>query len=73
MKILIYSTKYYQEKKIGWFRGGDNIAYKSNGLWRTYELKSKPQTFKEEMRVPTFKTLTFQYKFQYDNDEVYFA
>lgn len=32
MKVLINSEKISEEKKIGWFRGGTNIAYYANGI-----------------------------------------
>ncbi len=62
MKILIYSEKKYEEEKIGWFRGGKEIDYYRNGLYRLYK-----------DRKQQFSSLVFNYDFEYDDDVVYFA
>lgn len=61
MKILIYSEKKSEEEGTGWFRGGEDIEYYRNGLFRLYKEKK------------CFSSLTFSYKFEYDDDYVYFA
>jgi hypothetical protein len=61
MKIIIYSQKESEEKNLSWHRGGDNINYYENGYSRS-TLEYKP-----------YYTLTWEYTFPYDNDEVYFA
>ena len=71
MKILIYSTKKYLEKSTGWFRGGYNIAYKSNGIIRS-EI-NKVQNAKNDDNIFTYRTLSFSYEFQYDDDNIFFA
>jgi hypothetical protein len=58
MKPLIYSEKKVQEEGIGWFRDGYNIGYYKNSI-------------KKEKGY--YYTLTFKYKFEHDNDVVYFA
>jgi hypothetical protein len=62
MKILIYSEKKYEEEKKGWFRGGKEIDYYRNGLYRLYK-----------DRKQQFSSLVFSYEFEYDDDVVYFA
>ena len=32
MKVLVYSEKYAQEKKIGWHRAGTKMSYYANGI-----------------------------------------
>ena len=38
MKILIYSQKGYDTKKVGWFYGGTDIKYYPNGIRKVYIL-----------------------------------
>lgn len=58
MKPLIYSETKVEEEDVGWFRDGYNIGYFCNGI-----KKVKGSNY----------TLTFKYRFEYDNDTVYFA
>ena len=62
MKVLVYSDKKSEESNKGWFRGGNNIDYYRNGLYRLYKDKKK-----------LFSSLSFTYNFEDDNDVVYFA
>lgn len=60
MKILIFSEKENQKSDLGWFRGGTNISYYANNIRRPGSSKC-------------FYSLSFNYKFEYDDDVVYFA
>jgi hypothetical protein len=62
MKVLIYSEKKAESVNKGWFRGGNEIDYYKNGLYRTYKDRKK-----------IFSSLSFNYEFEYDDDTVYFA
>mmetsp|Transcript_19970 Transcript_19970/g.36999 ORF Transcript_19970/g.36999 Transcript_19970/m.36999 type:complete len:620 (+) Transcript_19970:488-2347(+) len=61
MQISIYSTNAFLDSGKGWFKGGRDIAYFSNGHRR------------ENVPTKTYFTLTFTYEFPSDNDTVYFA
>lgn len=58
MKPLVYSERKVEEEGVGWFRDGYNIGYYKNGI-----KKEKGSSY----------TLTFKYKFEHDNDTVFFA
>ena len=58
MKPLIYSETKVEEDGTGWYRDGYWIGYFKNGIKR-----EKGSNY----------TLTFKYKFEYDNDTVFFA
>ena len=58
MKPLVYSEKKVEKEGVGWFRDGYNIGYYRNGI-----KKEKGSSY----------TLTFKYKFEHDNDTVFFA
>jgi hypothetical protein len=68
MKVSIYSDKMAQgtdeegTNGRGWYRGGDRISYYGNGI-------------KKDVGYSCFcyYTLSFSYKFQHDDDTVYFA
>jgi len=60
MRILIYSKQKRRRAGVGWYRGGEDITYKSN----SYERKDERAHF---------FTLSFKYTFEYENDEVFFA
>lgn len=62
MKILIYSEKKCEEENTGWFRGGKDIDFYRNGLFRLYKDSKK-----------MFSSLVFSYEFTHDDDTVYFA
>ena len=59
---MVYSEKKSQELNIGWHRGGLNISFEKNGLHRIV---------KEFNRL--YSSLIFEYEFEYDDDNVYFA
>ena len=61
-KIWYYSKKKNEEKNIGWHHTKENVEYYQNFLYRF--IKGKRQYY---------YTLSFDYTFQYDNDEIYFA
>lgn len=61
MRPLMYSVKNSQRNaKSGWERCGRNIEYFENHLAKQYE-------------GGLFNTLSFEVKFDHDDDEVYFA
>lgn len=64
MKVSIYSQKKAENEKnpVGWHIGGENFSYYSNGIRRDLIYNGK-----------TYYSLSFDYKFQYDDDVVYFA
>jgi cytosolic carboxypeptidase protein 2/3 len=62
MKVTIYSERAAEEKKVGWFKGGEDISYFQNGIRKDVLYSSK-----------SFYTATFTHKFKYSGDSVYFA
>ena len=63
IKIWIYSKKKNLEhNNIGWHHTNEDVKYYKNFLYRL--IKGKRQYF---------YTLSFDYTFEYDNDEIYFA
>lgn len=60
MKILIFSEKENEKTELGWFRGGTNIIYYPNNIRRSGSSKC-------------FYSLSFNHKFDYDDDTVYLA
>ena len=63
IKIWIYSKKKNLESNnIGWHHTNEDVKYYRNFLYRL--IKGKRQYF---------YTLSFDYTFEYDNDEIYFA
>ena len=63
MKVSIYSDKRSQEENgVGWFKGGERISYFANGIKKDITYTSKG-----------YYTAQFSYKFNYDDDTVYFA
>jgi hypothetical protein len=62
MRLLIYSQKKFEATGDGWFRGGENIKYHSNGIKRNDVINYK-----------TYYTLSFKYIFQFSKDTIYFA
>ena len=62
IKIWYYSTKKNQENKIGWEHTTENVEYYQNFLYRF--IKGKKEYY---------YTLSFDYTFEYNDDEVYFA
>lgn len=62
MKISVYSEKKAETDNKGWFKGGLNIEYYRNSLFKYV---------REQKRF--LSSLCFSYKFEYDNDTVYFA
>lgn len=59
MNICIYSQKNYEKTGEGWHRGGENIAYEENSI------KKRNSGF--------YYTLSYDYKFKYTDDILYFA
>ena len=62
IKIWIYSKKKNLNNNIGWHHTNEDVKYYRNFLYRL--IKGKRQYF---------YTLSFDYTFEYDNDEIYFA
>lgn len=62
MRVLIYSKKVSKNVGTGWFRGGDNIMYYPNGIIRESSPTGK-----------CYYTLSFNYRFDFTDDCVYFA
>lgn len=64
MKISIYSQKLAEQEKnpVGWHKGGERISYYGNGIRKDIIFNSKQ-----------YFSLSFDYKFEHDNDTVYFA
>lgn len=60
MKPTVFSKGRYERRKIGWVREGQKISY-------------EPNSIKRECKDAHFYTLSFEYKFQYDDDTVYFS
>ena len=61
MKVSVYSET-MAEQGTGWFKGGERISYFGNGIRKDINYYSKQ-----------YYTCTFTYKFQHDDDTVYFA
>ena len=62
LKVWYYSIKKKEDKNIGWGHTNENVDYYQNFLYRY--IKGKRQYY---------YTLSFDYTFEYDNDEIYFA
>jgi hypothetical protein len=62
MLISIYSEKKAENEKISWFKGGKDIQYYRNSMFKYV---------KESKRY--LSSLTFKYDFEYDDDTIYFA
>lgn len=62
IKIWIFSTKNNKINKTGWYHTNDRVEYSRNNLYR---LQKGKRIF--------YSTLSFDYVFEYDDDEVYFA
>lgn len=64
MKISIYSHKKAHEEHngAGWYKGGERISYYANGIKKDITYYSKG-----------YYTASFEYKFMYDDDAVFFA
>lgn len=60
MKILIFSETENEKSELGWFRGGHNISYYQNNIRRPGNSKC-------------FYSLSFNYRFEYSEDTIYFA
>jgi hypothetical protein len=62
MKVVLYSEKKAALEKIGWHRGGVNIKYYRNLLYKFVRDRKK-----------LLSSLCFNYEFEYDDDNVFFA
>ena len=62
IKLWYYSKKKNEEKKIGWHHTNENVEYNQNFLYRFINGKRQ-----------YYYTLSFDYTFEYDDDEIYFA
>ena len=62
MKLSVYSEKHSELDKTGWHKGGNDIIYYRNGLFKYV---------REQKRA--LSSLSFTYEFEHDNDTVYFA
>ena len=62
IKIWYFSQKKKEEKNIGWHHTEEKIEYFPNFLYNFNKGKRN-----------NYYTLSFEYTFEYDNDEVYFA
>jgi hypothetical protein len=67
MKPLVYSTKKFESTGEDWHRSGFNLGYYQNTYRRDYPVPSCPS------KTSYFYTLTFSYKFEYQDDLVFFA
>ncbi len=62
LKIWFYSKKLNEEKNIGWHHTIEEVKYYKNSLYRLFNGKRQ-----------YFYTLSYDFTFPYDNDEIYFA
>ena len=62
IKIWYFSSKKKQEKNIGWHHTKEDVNYNQNFLYRYINGKRQ-----------YYYSLSFDYTFEYDNDEIYFA
>ena len=62
IKIWVYSKKKNQIEKISWHHTKEKVKYYKNNLYR---LKKGNRKY--------YYTLSFNYTFEYDNDEIFFA
>ena len=62
IKIWVYSRKHSEQTKIGWHHTTEDVKYYQNFL---YKLNKGKKDY--------YYTLSFNYTFIYDNDEVFFA
>jgi hypothetical protein len=60
MKPTVFSKQRFERRKIGWVREGQKVSYEANGI-------------KRETKDVGFYTLSWEYKFVYDSDTVYFS
>ena len=62
LKIWYFTKRKKEEKKIGWHHTNENVEYNQNFL---YNINKGRRNY--------YYTLSFEYTFEYNNDEVYFA
>ena len=62
VKIYVYSKKLNTEKEISWHHTNENVLYYKNNL---YKIQNKKRF--------DFYTLSFDYTFKYNDDEIFFA
>ena len=80
MKPFVYSTNKCKQTGVGWHRGGENVAYFSNGNTARYSKKTLDAHWMSDGTVPVGKdnykplhSLSFDYRFESDYDVVFFA
>lgn len=87
MKPCIWSKRKYEQEGIGWFRGGEDIAYKPNRIQRDADNAQKRMEGNQNNNnaflynnngagegVETYFTFSFKYEFiPNQDDEVWFA
>ena len=61
MKPAVFSMVRFEKRQVGWVREGAKVTYKQSGCLR-----------KEACKEP-YHTLSFEYKFIYEGDIVYFS
>jgi len=61
MKPMVFSMMRHEKRKVGWLREGQKVTYEESQLHR-----------KESSKNP-YHVLSFEYKFLYEGDVVYFS
>ena len=61
MKPTVFSMMRYEKRKVGWLREGQKVSYEES------------QYHKKESSKQAYNVLSFEYKFLYDGDIVYFS
>jgi hypothetical protein len=61
MKPTVFSMMRYEKRKVGWLREGQKVSYEES------------QYHKKESSKQAYNVLSFEYKFMYDGDIVYFS
>ena len=80
MKPFVYSMNKFKQKGVGWHRAGENCEYYNNGQVARFAKKTLDAHWLQDGSNPVGKdslkqlhSLSFEYKFEYDYDIVYFA
>ena len=64
LKVMVYSMEKMKKEGVGWHRDGENVMYYPNNLYVYNENNDRRRNL---------YSLSFDYKFKYSNDTVYFA